>query len=293
MQPLPTYLEHYATGNFAPYVREHRLAGSAGTLIEVAQPAGDFSVPATADLVIIRPTCTGPRQELDFGAGRIGGRVRAGDLYLIAPGVASKVLIDGPHAARFMAISSEALRPQLEAARPANDPFDFGRLHAGAFRNNGVLGLMDRLWVDAEDAGPVSRLSADGAILTITAELLRAAERHAEIPRGGLAPWQVKRVTSHLNEHLAEDVSLADLAALVGLSTFHFCRAFKQSTGLPPHRWQVARRIERARELLESSNLPVTEVAARVGYDDPTLLARAFRKAVGVSPSDYRRAHRA
>jgi len=152
---------------------------------------------------------------------------------------------------------------------------------------------------EMREGQPLSRLRVDALGQELAIHLLRAhsnvvgTRALASTTRGGLAPWQVKRVTEHLNENLAGDVSLASLSALVGLSTYHLCRAFKQSTGLPPHRWQVARRIERARELLESSDLPITEVAALVGYDDPTLLARLFRKAVGVSPSEYRRAHRA
>jgi AraC family transcriptional regulator len=92
-----------------------------------------------------------------------------------------------------------------------------------------------------------------------------------------------------IEARLAEEVSLAELAALVGLSPWHLCRAFRQSTGMPPHRWQVARRVERAKQMLETTALPVTAIAAAVGYDDPGQLSVAFRKAVGVTPSRWRR----
>jgi AraC-like DNA-binding protein len=88
-----------------------------------------------------------------------------------------------------------------------------------------------------------------------------------------------------MEEHLAEDFRLEDLSRLLDLSTFHLCRAFKQSTGLPPHRWRLARRIERAREMLEGTNRSVTDIAAAVGYDDPSQLAAVFRKALGVTPT--------
>lgn len=106
---------------------------------------------------------------------------------------------------------------------------------------------------------------------------------------GGLAPWQVKRATTYMEERIADDVSLSDLSRLLGLSTFHLCRAFKKATGMPPHRWRHRLRMDRARDLLEHSELPITEIAAAVGYDDPSQLAAAFRKAEGVSPSVYRR----
>ncbi|HEV2605585.1 MAG TPA: AraC family transcriptional regulator [Microvirga sp.] len=102
----------------------------------------------------------------------------------------------------------------------------------------------------------------------------------------------MKRATEYMEDRLADDVSLCDLSKLLDLSTFHLCRAFKQSTGLPPYRWRLQRCVERAREMLEGTDLSVTEVAAAVGYDDPSQLAAAFRKALGVSPTQYRRERR-
>jgi AraC family transcriptional regulator len=92
---------------------------------------------------------------------------------------------------------------------------------------------------------------------------------------------------------LAAEPSLAELAADVGLSTFHFARAFKASTGLPPHQQLLALRLEKARELLEMSDLTVTEISAEVGYSDPGYLARLFRKHVGATPAAYRRERQA
>ncbi len=146
---------------------------------------------------------------------------------------------------------------------------------------------------------PLTRLRIDALGQDLAIQLLRhhsnladTAALSREPGKGGLAPWQVKRVTEYLEDHLADDVSLGDLSHLLDLSTFHLCRAFKQSTGLPPHRWRQQRRMERARELLEDTDLPVTEIAASVSYDDPGQFATAFRKVVGVSPSQYRRERR-
>lgn len=72
---------------------------------------------------------------------------------------------------------------------------------------------------------------------------------------GGLAGWQLKRALEVMNASLDRDLALSEPAALVGVSPHHFCRAFKQSTGVPPHRWLVACRVERAKELLEVSAL--------------------------------------
>ena len=71
--------------------------------------------------------------------------------------------------------------------------------------------------------------------------------------RGGLAGWQQRIVTSYIEEHLAEPISLATLAQLARLSTYYFCRAFKQSFGVPPHRYHTNRRIEHAKALLANA----------------------------------------
>lgn len=146
----------------------------------------------------------------------------------------------------------------------------------------------------AETPGP-SRLFWDSGALLLARRLLevaRGAPPRAVRARGGLAPWQLRRVTAALAEQAESELHLADLAALVGLSTFHFARAFRQSTGLPPHRYQLRLRVQRAQALLAGTDLTVGEVAIAVGYETPQTLARLFRREVGCSPLAWRRAHR-
>lgn len=139
-------------------------------------------------------------------------------------------------------------------------------------------------------AGDATRLYQEAAARFILATLARAACRQPDPARKtGLAPWQARKATDYLRTHLDQDVSLDDLADLVGLSTFHFARAFKRSLGVPPHRYQILLRVERAKRLLRESTLSVTEIALEVGYDSPQALARLFGKVVGVSPSQWRR----
>ena len=107
--------------------------------------------------------------------------------------------------------------------------------------------------------------------------------------RGGLSGWQRKKVASFIEEHLAEELRLAALAALVSLSPFHFARAFRQSFGLPPHRYHNARRMERAKTLLAEPANSVTQIARALGFAETSSFSAAFRKSTGASPRDYRR----
>ena len=107
--------------------------------------------------------------------------------------------------------------------------------------------------------------------------------------RGGLAPKTLLRAIERLRSDSDADVSLAALAAEAGLSRFHFCRAFKDSTGLSPHAWLRQHRLEQAMNMLRDTDTSVVSIAAALGYSSQTAFAAAFRKLTGESPSDWRR----
>jgi AraC family transcriptional regulator len=107
--------------------------------------------------------------------------------------------------------------------------------------------------------------------------------------RGGLAAWQRRTVTAHIEEHLVEHISPATLAQLARLSPCHFCRAFKQSFGIPPHRYHIHRRIERAKELLAKPAPSVTDIALALGFSQISSFTAAFRRVTGLTPTAYHR----
>jgi AraC-like DNA-binding protein len=111
--------------------------------------------------------------------------------------------------------------------------------------------------------------------------------------RGGLAPWQESRAKEAMDANLDKEITIARLAYECGLSTRQFARAFRQSTGRPPHRWLLQRRVERAQELLLTSDKTLAEIARACGFNDQTHLTRVFGKTVGTSPGLWRRARRA
>jgi AraC family transcriptional regulator len=124
-------------------------------------------------------------------------------------------------------------------------------------------------------------------------ELLRIqglAARREPLARGGLAVWQQRIVARYIEEHLAERISLAALAKLVRLSSYYFCRAFKQSFGVPPHRYHINRRIERAKALLANPEESVTEIGLALGFSETSSFSAAFRHTTGITPTQYRRA---
>ena len=116
------------------------------------------------------------------------------------------------------------------------------------------------------------------------------ARKVRETYRSRLAPWQLRRVTDFMRDHLADTLQLAQLAALSGLSPSHFGRAFKGSTGLPPHRWHLNLRIEQARTMLADAGASLADVACATGFADQSHFTRVFSKIIGMSPGAWRRA---
>ena len=113
------------------------------------------------------------------------------------------------------------------------------------------------------------------------------AQLHLRI-RGGLPPRALKRVREYIEDHLEETISIEALARIVGLSMYHFARAFKQSEGLTPHDYLLQCRVRRAQELLANTDLPLSEIALASGFSDQSHCARRFRERVGITPSSYR-----
>ncbi|MGX9430943.1 helix-turn-helix domain-containing protein [Bradyrhizobium sp. LeoA1S1] len=114
--------------------------------------------------------------------------------------------------------------------------------------------------------------------------------RDAPVSRGGLASWQKRTVVGYIEEHLCEQIRLLTLARLARLSQHHFCRAFKQSFGVPPHQYHVQQRMERAKILLADRTASVTDIGLTLGYSQTSSFSAAFRKTTGWAPSEYRRA---
>lgn len=138
---------------------------------------------------------------------------------------------------------------------------------------------------------PENRLYREALGIVLVHELIRAGrDAPGTAPaRGGLAGWQQRTVGAYIDAHLEETIPLAALAKLARLSPYHFCRAFKQSFGVPPHRYHTNRRMEHAKALLAERTTSVTQIGIAIGYSETSSFTAAFRKATGITPSAYQR----
>ncbi|SEM31601.1 AraC family transcriptional regulator [Pseudomonas sp. ok272] len=108
--------------------------------------------------------------------------------------------------------------------------------------------------------------------------------------KGGLAAHQRRQLVAFIDSHLGDPISLGQLAAMCTLSEYHFARMFRQSFGLPPHQYLLARRLEHARHLLRSTAQPLGEIALACGFSSASHFTNRFRQAMKGTPGEYRQA---
>ena len=140
--------------------------------------------------------------------------------------------------------------------------------------------------------GAGGRLYVELLATALAIHLLRnygAATPHGTRHKGGLPPAQLRRVVDDIDAHLSDDLGLIELATVTGLSPHHFGEAFKAATGTLPHRYVIAQRVDRARELLRDRERTISEVAYDVGFSSQSHLTFNFRRLTGLTPGRFRR----
>ncbi len=143
--------------------------------------------------------------------------------------------------------------------------------------------------------GGGDRLVTESLATVLAVHLLRnacALRPPARRTDGVLSRAKLQVVIEYIDEYLDTDLTVAQLAAVVHLSAYHFARQFKAATGVPPHQYVVARRVERAQQLIRHSELPLVDIAASAGFSDQSKLSTHFKRAVGLTPTQFRKSAR-
>ncbi|MCQ4633563.1 AraC family transcriptional regulator [Shinella sp. CPCC 100929] len=132
----------------------------------------------------------------------------------------------------------------------------------------------------------LSPIEASGLEHALVRHLLGPGK--APHPKGQLRASVLARVVEKIESDVAQVLTLDDLASEAGLSPFHFARAFRRTTGLAPHRYVLARRMDLAKNRILNTRLPITDIAASIGFENPHHFRRQFRAEFGVLPGDMR-----
>lgn len=153
-----------------------------------------------------------------------------------------------------------------------------------------MRGMLDQLQTPAFG----SRLVLDTLLHSLTVRLI--AECSTLSQETGLAPHSIsprrlRRVLDFMESNLGADLKLDDLESVAGSSRFHFSRAFREATGLPPYRYLIHRRINAAKNMLLQDGIPISEIAEQCGFNSQNQFAAMFRRVFGTSPRRFRKEH--
>ncbi|MDX3905325.1 MAG: AraC family transcriptional regulator [Pigmentiphaga sp.] len=209
-------------------------------------------------------------------------------LHLIPPGTAFRWVKDGPARVSLVTFDQRAaveVFDELEVAHPVDGLWSLAQRGFVSPLIYAALGSF------AQDlgAGHASRLLSDTFGALVLNELSKKWRIDAAPPSASkLSARALRNVTRYMDERLAEDISLAELAALCGLSRYHFLRCFKSALGVSPYRYLTAMRVERARHLLATTDHSVSYIASACGFASGGAMGRALKKALGSSASAYR-----
>jgi AraC family transcriptional regulator len=273
-------------------VRDERVTddcqsvGSYGAFVaSFERSAGHYRDGARPNFAVMMLQNGGFPAEFDLGVGKFAVRSVPGQLFVCRPFISIENAFQATVKILMLSLPVSTLGTLLPGL-DLEPETGFRELYTRPLCDDFIRIAINRLWATTRSRQDGASLFADTVVLAIFAALARHGKRARAETKRGLADWQLRRVMEMLQS--MQEVPLAALAAAANISPWHFARAFKHTTGVPPHHYQLMLRMNCAKDLLTKTGLPITKVAERVGYGSSQALARAFRKEVGTSPLEYR-----
>lgn len=216
---------------------------------------------------------------------------RPGTIFLLPRGTVDEVNWTGPTQRVIVNIRTSLLTHALEKTAHQNEVeltehWDLMDRHISA--------LLLEMMADLDDDSPTGSIYGESLANALAVYLIKRYAVRRVVPvsyKGGLPGNRLKRVLDYIDASLDEDITLAQLAAIAGMSPHYFSELFKLSTGRAPHNYVLMQRIERAKQQLLDPKRSIIDVGLDAGFQNPSHFARTFRKVEGTTPSTYRAEH--
>jgi len=219
------------------------------------------------------------------------GRVQSkpGNLIWLTPGTRDSVLWHGA-TRRIVASVSPLLLKRAADEMELKGLCDFE--NRWSFQDEQLRLLLTEMDREINAGCPMGPLYGDLLGMSLSIALIKKYAHTSTLPiplKGGLSRARLRQVMAYIDEHLDGEIRLEDLAAVAGLSLYHFARSFRDSAGVTAHQYVTQKRVERAKQLLSRPEWTIQQVASAAGFADGSQFARTFRSATGVSPSRWRK----
>jgi len=291
-QATPSISRQYLAPRLRPFLRAGHFSQTID-IVEVSKPAGLHGGPGVPRLSIAEMRSFARLGRTDFGAGVIKDTTFGpGQFVVPAFNCSRSVTVLDDHVFREFEPEPNLLRSVFEDAKPRPATFDLGILHTQHADDQNVSALLNHLWNEASAGHLEWRLAMESAAVTLGVALLRAKARLERMPKHALAEracdWRVRRVMERMETEIGGDFGLRELACDVGLSPSHLGAVFVAAVGVPPHRWLLQRRVERACELLTRTRRSITDIALSCGFSSSQHLSTVFKAHMGCTPTDFR-----
>ncbi|HLZ56670.1 MAG TPA: AraC family transcriptional regulator [Ktedonosporobacter sp.] len=274
---------------------EHIVLSSSGKgwhgldVAEIIHPLDDFALPALPRhvLVINLGSPSTIQEQLVGRQGHLG----TGNLVILPAGAPTSWHMEREGEVRHLHLYLSPTLIQKIAASADLNPDRVELIDTLGVFDPQVETIALSLLSELRSEGLGGKLYVESLATILGIHLLRQHSSVKQPPRSraiGLDRTTLRRVSTYIEEHLAEDLSLSDIAAVAHLSPYHFARLFKESVGFSPHQYVIGRRVERAKLLLSTTNWSLTAIAHSVGFAHESHLALHFRRLTGLLPSAYR-----
>lgn len=212
------------------------------------------------------------------------GPQRHGSFCIVPAGVTGTWMFERPSSALLVRLAPELLADTAEAMGLRGV-----ELAPAVHKHDLQIERLGWLLQAAEDDDAAGQLVRDSLAAAVAARLLGLQARRAPAVRVAALPaWRLANVRDYIEAHLADDLTLAELAEVAGFSLSHFKALFRQAMGVPVHRYVLERRVERARLLVLEGRRTMTEIAVEVGFAHASHLARSMRRVLGVRPAELK-----
>jgi AraC family transcriptional regulator len=265
-------------------------------LVHLRHSLNEIVVPASESHCLLLNLSAPLYLEARFSKQDFVGEVRPGEVAILPAGTTWSYQSNSSHSRNTLLLY---LRPLF--VRKAVEKFelsyeDLALTPQIGFPSKHIRHIAMSLLGELNEANVVGRLYADSLATGLAMQLIRrySSLKDVQITSGGMAPHRLRKAIGLIDHHLAVEeegrVALRVVAKEVGMSYFHFSRAFKQTLGMSPTSYIAERRIERAKRLMQDAALPISEIALRSGFSSQSHFTTSFRRLAGVTPRSFRKA---